>query len=69
MTSDDDTRPVLTPTLERRVGAIESELGELPIGARARLARLLVQWRAEDYDAGRRGAAQSQSMPAVKLPT
>ena len=66
MSADDDTRPVLTPTLERRVAAIESELGELPIGARARLARLLVQWRAEDYDAGRRGAAQSQQMPAIK---
>ena len=45
--TDDDTRPVLTPTLERRVAALETE-------------------RAEDYDAGRRGAAQSQQMPAVR---
>lgn len=64
--SADDTRPVLTPTLERRVAELEAAVGEIPLGTRAALARLLNRWRAEDYDAGRRGAAQSQQMPAVK---
>ena len=62
----DDTRPVLTPTLARRVDEIERAVGEIPLGTRAILARLLVTWRAEDYGAGRDQRALSQTMPAVK---
>lgn len=66
--TDDDTRPVLTPTLQRRIDAIERIVGTLPLGARALLAREVTQWRAEDYSAGREGRALSQTMAAVKPP-
>lgn len=59
----------LSPTLEQRFAELEAVLGELPIGSRAPLARLLVEWRAADYAAGREGRTQSQQMPAVKPPT
>lgn len=62
----DDTRPVLTPTLARRVDEIERAVGEIPLGSRAILARLLTRYRAEDYGAGREQRALSQTMGAVK---
>lgn len=66
MSTDDDTRPVLTPTLARRIAELEEIFGELPPGVAPRLARVVRGWREEDYAAGQRGAAQSQQMPAVK---
>jgi hypothetical protein len=62
----DDTRPVLTPTLAHRVDEIERAVGEIPLGSRAILARLLTRYRAEDYGAGREQRALSQTMGAVK---
>lgn len=62
----DETAPQLTPTLATRLDAIERACGEIPLGSRAILARLLVTWRAEDYGAGRDQRALSQTMPAVK---
>jgi len=66
MSGADDTQPQLTPTLARRLDEIERACGEIPLGARAKLAKLLVGWRAEDYGAGRNGQALSQTMQAVK---
>jgi hypothetical protein len=66
MTAADDTQPQLTPTLARRLDEIERACGEIPLGARAKLAKLLVGWRGEDYGAGREQRALSQTMPAVK---
>ena len=66
MSEVDDTRPVLTPTLARRVDEIERVVGKIPLGSRAILARLLTRYRAEDYGAGREQRAQSQTMSAVK---
>jgi hypothetical protein len=66
MSDADDTQPQLTPTLARRLDEIERACGEIPLGARAILAKHLVRWRAEDYGAGRDGRALSQTMPAVK---
>jgi len=44
----DDTRSVLTPTLARRVDEIERAVGEIPLGSRAILARLLTRYREEN---------------------
>ena len=66
MSETDDTRPVLTPTLARRLDEIERAVGEIPLGSRAILARLLTRYRAEDYGAGREQRALSQTMGAVK---
>lgn len=64
--SADETQPQLTPTLAKRLDEIERACSEIPLGARAILARLLVRWRAEDYGAGREQRQLSQTMPAVK---
>lgn len=46
--------------------ALTSYAGQIPLGSRAILARLLVTWRAEDYGAGREQRALSQTMGVVK---
>ena len=67
MNSDDDTKPVLTLTLLKRVHEIARTLGvELTDEKVKDLARVVSQHRFEDYAAGRDGKQQSQQMPAVK---
>jgi len=66
--SADDTQPVLTPTVARRIAEVAEILGPLPLGATAKLARLFVGWRAEDYAAGREQRPMSVQMPAVRPP-
>ena len=66
MSTADETAPQLTPTLATRLDAIERACGEIPLGSRAILARLLTRYRAEDYGAGREQRALSQTMGAVK---
>lgn len=67
MSETDDTRPVLTPTLARRVDEIEKSIAYPMLDCeRRKLARLLTRYRAEDYGAGREQRALSQTMPAVK---
>lgn len=68
MSDADDTQPQLTPTLARRVAELVAIVGELEPGALPRIARLLVEWRAADYGAGRDGKSLSQTMAAVRPP-
>ena len=68
MSHDEDTRPVLTPTVERRIREIEQIVGEFKLGAKALLARAIVRWRADDYAAGKDGNQLSQTLPAVRVP-
>lgn len=66
---DDDTRPVLTPTLAKRVREIAATLGvEVAPGSETEraLARVIGRHRFEDYAAGREGKQQSQQMAAVR---
>lgn len=66
--SDEDTKPMITPTVELRIREIEMIVGEFPFGAKARLAKALVKWRDDDYILGKNGRPMSQTMPAVYVP-